>query len=65
MITTRSVGPNIDIPCLLCNLFISIKLFNYKNCLITRNRNPKREPQNNHIKETLIIIMSTTSERSL
>ena len=35
------------------------------NGSITRNRNPKREPQNNYIKETLIVIMSATLERSL
>ena len=35
------------------------------NGSITSNGSHKSEPQNNHIKETLIIIMSTTSERSL
>ena len=32
---------------------------------ITRNGNPKSEPQNNHTKETRVIILSATLERSL
>ena len=31
---------------------------------VTKNENTKSEPQNNHIKDTRVIIMSATSERS-